>query len=74
MELAAICGTGLNKVTARTTENQMGLVATEAIEKGEIMIRVPLAVRAPTYLVQDELILAKQLSRSNNPFTAGKQP
>ena len=45
MELAEMSGTGLNKVTARTTDNQIGLVATEAIEKGEMIIRVPLSVR-----------------------------
>lgn len=46
-ELADMCGTGLNKVTARATDNQLGLVATEAIEKGELIIQVPLAVRKP---------------------------
>lgn len=47
MELAEMSGTGLNKVTARTTDNRIGLVATEAIEKGELIIQVPLAVRQP---------------------------
>lgn len=50
-ELAEMSGTGLNKVTARITDNQMGLVAKEAIKKGEMIIRVPLAVRKPACIV-----------------------
>jgi hypothetical protein len=52
-ELAEMSGTGLNKITARATDNQMGLVATGQIKKGEIMIQVPLAVRKPMCLESD---------------------
>jgi hypothetical protein len=45
IELAEISGTGIGDIEARPTATERGLVTTAPVEKGDILLQVPLSVR-----------------------------